>query len=314
VDLRSKSNDPNGDIVEESWDLDGDGKFGDASGSTAQTSFAAPGDHTVGLQVTDALGNVDSTTKTVTVGGAADATFTFSPATPVTGEQVSFTANDANAHKLKWDLDGDGKADDAKGPSVTWTYKNPGTVTVTLEAEASNGKKATSFQTLQVYAPGTVPTPPPPPPPPPPPGGGGKSGGGGSTGGSNGGGRTQAPQPRLLTPFPVVRIRGRIFRSSAVVDILSVAAQRGATIRVLCRGRGCPRRAVTARGRSSRRAQRIRPFERLLRAGTILEIRVTKAGRIGKYTRFVIRGGAAPARRDLCVGPVSSRPAPCPTQ
>src|SRR5438093_669571 len=43
VDLRSKSTDPNGDIVQESWDLNGDGQFGDATGSTAQTRFATPG-------------------------------------------------------------------------------------------------------------------------------------------------------------------------------------------------------------------------------------------------------------------------------
>jgi hypothetical protein len=112
----------------------------------------------------------------------------------------------------------------------------------------------------------------------------------------------------------VIRIRGRIFRYSAWVDILSVSAQQGATVQVRCRGRGCPRRVVTIHVRSSRRPQRVRAFERLLRAGIVLEIRVTKAGRIGKYTRFVIRGGAAPARRDMCVGPASSRPVRCPGQ
>lgn len=310
VDLRSKSDDPNGDIVEESWDLNGDGQFGDATGSTAQTTFATAGKYDVGLRVTDATGNIDTTTKTVKVEGPA-AMFTFSPATPVTGETVTFTAADGTVRKLSWDLNGDGKFDDAKGATATWTYTKPGNVTISLEAKDDHGKKATSFQTVQIYAPGTVPVPPGPPPAPPPPGGTGKSGPG--SGGSPGGQR-QTLRPPLLAPFPVIRIRGRIFRGSSSVDILSVLAPRGATIHVRCRGRGCPRRTLRLRARSSRRAQRVHAFERRLPAGVVLEIRVTKSGRIGKYTRFVIRAGAAPSRRDMCVGPTSRSPVRCPAQ
>jgi PKD repeat protein len=314
VELRSKSTDRNGDIVQESWDLNGDGQYGDATGPTATTSFPAPGSYTIGLQVTDATGNVVATTKTVKVDGAAGAGFSFSPATPVTGEKVTFTAADTTARKLKWDLDGDGHVGDAKGPVVTWTYKKAGTVTVELEAEDASGSKSTSFQTVQVYAPGTVPVPPAPPPPPPPPPGGTSTAKSDKPAGGSGAQQKPAHTASLLTPFPVIRIRGRIFRYSAWVDILSVSAQQGATVQVRCRGRGCPRHVVTVHVRSSRHAQRIHAFERLLRAGTVLEIRVTKAGRIGKYTRFVIRGGAAPARRDLCVGPAAARPIRCPTQ
>jgi PKD repeat protein len=312
VELRSKSSDRNGDIVQESWDLDGDGRYGDAVGPTAQTTFSSAGRYTVGLQVSDATGNVVTTTKTLKVDGVAGAGFTISPATPVTGEAVTFTASDAGARKLRWDLDGDGRLGDEKGAVVTWTYKKPGTVTIELEAEDDHGNKTVSFQSLQVYAPGTVPVaPPPPPPPPPPPGGAPRTD---KPLGPTGARPATARAASLLTPFPVIRIRGRIFRYSAWVDILSVSAQQGATVQVRCRGRGCPRRVVTIHVRSSRRPQRVRAFERLLRAGIVLEIRVTKAGRIGKYTRFVIRGGAAPARRDMCVGPASSRPVRCPGQ
>jgi len=38
---------------------------------------------------------------------------------------------------------------------------------------------------------------------------------------------------------------------------------------------------------------------------------VTKPGRIGKYTRFRLRRGAAPDRRDLCVRYGSTRPFRC---
>jgi hypothetical protein len=51
--LASNSSDPDGSILAQSWDLDADGAFDDASGPTAEWSFADPGDHVVRLQVTD---------------------------------------------------------------------------------------------------------------------------------------------------------------------------------------------------------------------------------------------------------------------
>jgi PKD domain len=51
--LASTSADPDGVIAGQAWDLDADGAFDDASGPTAEWSFADPGDHMVRLQVTD---------------------------------------------------------------------------------------------------------------------------------------------------------------------------------------------------------------------------------------------------------------------
>jgi hypothetical protein len=57
---------------------------------------------------------------------------------------------------------------------------------------------------------------------------------------------------------------------------------------------------------------RFAAFERRLRPGVRLEIFARKSGKIGKYTRFTIRRGAAPARRDRCLIPGSSLPVRCP--
>jgi hypothetical protein len=57
----------------------------------------------------------------------------------------------------------------------------------------------------------------------------------------------------------------------------------------------------------------LRPFERVLRAGTRLEIRITRAPFIGKYTLVVVRRGQPPLRRDRCLMPGSSRPVRCPS-
>ena len=112
-----------------------------------------------------------------------------------------------------------------------------------------------------------------------------------------------------MNPFPVVRIRGRLTTHGARVTLLTVRAPRGARIAVKCTGHDCVRRrfAVTAV------VVHLRPYERVLRAGTQLEIRVTKPSFIGKYTRFVMRRGQPPMRRDRCLMPGSSRPVTCPS-
>jgi len=118
----------------------------------------------------------------------------------------------------------------------------------------------------------------------------------------------QPASPRLISPFPVVRVRGRLTRTGARVTLLTVRAPRGARISVRCRGRTCPRRRyATAAG-----VRRLRAFERTLRAGLRLEIRVTRPGFIGKHTLLRIRRGRAPLRRDRCLMPGSTRPTRCP--
>jgi len=53
--------------------------------------------------------------------------------------------------------------------------------------------------------------------------------------------------------------------------------------------------------------------ETWLPAGIVLEIRVTRAGSIGKFTRFRIRaGGSPPTRDDRCLMSGSRRAVSCP--
>jgi hypothetical protein len=46
----------------------------------------------------------------------------------------------------------------------------------------------------------------------------------------------------------------------------------------------------------------------------VLQIRVSKAGEIGKFTSFTIRRNKLPVRVDACLRPTSSNPSPCPSQ
>jgi hypothetical protein len=119
---------------------------------------------------------------------------------------------------------------------------------------------------------------------------------------------TAQARPRLLDPFPVVRIRGVLTRGGARVTLLTVHRPRDARTFVRCRHGNCPRRRLAVPARMTR----LRPFERALRAGTRLEIKVVRPGWIGKWTVITIRRGAAPRRRDRCLYPGGLRPVRCP--
>ena len=122
--------------------------------------------------------------------------------------------------------------------------------------------------------------------------------------------------PNVLDPFPVVRIAGWLTRRGAKIRLLSVRAPGGSFALASCRGRNCPRRSthssVAAQaGRLTGRI-RFRSLQRSYPAGVVLRVFVTKAGMVGKYTRFTIRRGLAPERRDLCMRPGARRtPADC---
>jgi hypothetical protein len=118
--------------------------------------------------------------------------------------------------------------------------------------------------------------------------------------------------PRLLSPFPIVIISGRLTDRGARLSQLTIKAPKGSMVRVTCRGRRCPYRAASHLSRTGK--VRFRGLQKRLSAGTIIEVFVTRPGTIGKHTRFRIRAGKPPARRDRCLLPGDSKPYLCPSQ
>ena len=113
--------------------------------------------------------------------------------------------------------------------------------------------------------------------------------------------------PKQMRPEPLVRVRGWLTTRGARITMLSVRAPRGAKISVSCSGIGCPR--VAPAGVAKR--TRLRAYEGMFRAGTLLVIRVTRPGFVGKHTQLRIRRGKAPLRRDRCLYPGSGEPTAC---
>lgn len=281
------------------WDF-GDGATGTGLDSTHV--YAGQGSYTVALSVTDSDGSTsveDTTTIEVKPPNRApSATFTFVPASPVAGEDVSFTGQasdpDGDPVGLFWAF-GDGAT--ASGASPTHAYAIAGSYTVVLTATDQRGAHTATFETLTVASP--IATSPP---------------NGGSPPGSElpGGPVTPPPtstRPERMSPFPVVRMAGTVLPHGASVRILSVRAPRGARLSVRCRGGDCPVRSLART--SEKRIVRFRRFERRLAAGTEIELFVRQRGKIGKYTRFVIRGGRPPSRVDRCLVPGRARPVSC---
>jgi len=121
----------------------------------------------------------------------------------------------------------------------------------------------------------------------------------------------------FITPFPVVRIAGSLTRGGVRIRLLTVRAPVGTTVAARCLGEGCPRalgrRALSLRVARSGRPVRLKAMQRGFRSGVRLEIHVSRSGLYGKYTRFRIRRGQAPARTDMCLSPTAAaRPARCP--
>ena len=287
----SISEDPDGTIDNQSWDLDNDTHFDDGTGVTAQRSFADDGTYTVRLEVTDNNGNTDVVSKTVVVGNRPPmASFVFIPESPLTGDTVHFfsTSSDPDGPLASqtWDLDNDGEFDDASGPTAARSFATPVSYQVSLRVQDSDGAVVIDTQTVVVASP-AAPTPP-----------------AQST-------TSTAKAPGLLTPFPIVRIAGTMVGKGIRLRLFIVDAPANAKVKVRCRGRRCPFRKRTATAAS---LVRIRQLERrLLPRGMTIEVFITKPNTIGKYTRFKVRKGKPPARADRCIAPGTSQPVDCPT-
>jgi hypothetical protein len=211
-------------------------------------------------------------------GGRPAASFSWIPAAPHAGERVSLLSSSTDLASpitaYAWDLAGNG-AFAAGGPVNSTSFPTPGKHVVQLRVTDAIGLVSVAAETIDVGA---------------------------------------ASLP-VMQPFPTVRITATRRRRGTTLKLLSVRTSAGARVTVTCRGRGCPIKSqsrLAAAGSVGAAPIEFRRFERSLRAGVVLEIRVSRAGQIGKFTRLSIRRGRLPARTDTCLGPAAGNPIPCP--
>jgi PKD repeat protein len=271
----------------DSWDLNGDGLLGDQVGPVVQWTYGAPGPVAVTLSAPDG-----PTTKSIQVVGPSAAFVSF-PTNPVTGQEVKFAYSSSEAtDAIEWDLDTDGVYGDVKGPVATRTFTVPGTFPVSLRVSNIDSPPARSTSTQLITVAAAVPDV----------------------------HLVTVPKPRLMSPFPVVRITGKVVKKGARIKRLTVRAPYGSTVAVRCRSRSCPFHRsnqtlkLTGSAKAPAKTIRVRKLEhRLLRDGASIKVLVSKTGEIGKYTRFRIRGGRPPVRSDRCLTPGSTVPKQCPS-
>lgn len=120
-------------------------------------------------------------------------------------------------------------------------------------------------------------------------------------------------------PFPVldstVAVTFRFSRSFTRFNTLTIRrVKAGSTLRITCRGRGCPFRSRTQRLRRNQRNLNLNRLVRRarLRPGARLELRITRPGTIGIVVVYKVRAGKAPARTDRCFAPGAKRSSRCP--
>jgi hypothetical protein len=264
-------------VTQQTWDLDEDGVCDDASGETAVRSFPLAGSYWIKLCVSDGTHWWTDSSKVAISNRVPIASFTYAPQPPQAGDRILFTSISADPDgpiaAQAWDLNGDGRFDDASGPTAEWTFPTAGGFLVSLAVTDNNG--ATTVATL------TVPV------------------------------LERPAEP--IAPFPLVSMLAAVGNSGTRIRELVVRAPPGARVGVRCRGSRCPFRSFALERRAhSPRVIRIHRLRRhMLRPGTIIEIRVTKRGRIGKFTRFRVRAGKPPRRTDRCLPPGSKRPVRC---
>jgi glucose/arabinose dehydrogenase/PKD repeat protein len=110
----TRSSDPEGKPLTYSWDLNGDGTFGDATGPTASYTYATAGVYHPSLRVTDDQGAADTASVTVTAGNTAPVAVIDSPPSSLTwkvGDAINFFGHATDvqdgtppASALRWSL------------------------------------------------------------------------------------------------------------------------------------------------------------------------------------------------------------------
>ena len=150
----STSIDSDGTIVLYQWDLDFDGAYDDATGTTTTHSWSSGGTYSIGLKVTDDDGDTDTDTTTVTVGAQNRPPQTPSITGPREGKYgteytYNFTATDPDADDVSFTIDW---GDDGTETTITVSSGETLQVSHTWEKEDREGQTIDTAYLLKAKA------------------------------------------------------------------------------------------------------------------------------------------------------------------
>jgi hypothetical protein len=282
----SSSGDQDGTIARHEWDLDGDGSFETDTGASpiASRFYPAVGTIAVGLRVTDHNLNRSTATKPLAVESRRpSAFFAVSPNPAFAGQTVTFDGSassdpDGVIVNYRWDLDGDGgfETDSGASPTTSRSYQSAATITVKLRVTDNDGTTSEGVGALAARG-------------------------------------LTVQWRRILAEATLtflntrkgIRVRSLVVRKAPGASRVWVSCRRG-------RRRACTHQVRSAvASRPHARAASTLSFPGLhgkrLKAGTLLEIRVTKKNQIGKYIRYRIRRGGF-QKSEGCLKPGSRTP------
>jgi PKD repeat protein len=152
-------------IVSYAWNF-GDGAIG--SGLQVSHAYSTPSTYTVLLTVTDDVGQTQTASKQVTVGGSGTAIFFYTPNSPGTTSTVfTFDASQsrpggsASINHYEWTFEGlwnpvlqacsqDAVVFTAVVPTITHQYTTTGTRCITLTVVESSGTRITAFRPITI--------------------------------------------------------------------------------------------------------------------------------------------------------------------
>jgi hypothetical protein len=122
----------------------------------------------------------------------------------------------------------------------------------------------------------------------------------------------QAPPPPVVRPqvtFALSFLDDAGRRSTRFKVLAAKGVPKRATVRVTCKGHGCPRRSFTKRHASG--SVSLKPYVRTpLRTGIVLTVSVTKPGAVGMVKTLTIRP-RAPRLTTACLPPGAKKPTRC---
>jgi hypothetical protein len=208
------------------------------------------------------------------------ASFSWFPVSPEVGESVSLVSSSTDLESpitaFAWALGGTVPFT-AGRPTLTTSFTTPGAHVVRLRVTDAAGRSSEAARTIAV----------------------------------------RHHRATLMQPFPIVRIAGRQTSRGARLTLLTVTAPVSARVTVKVsggRGRASSESRVATLRKSNTSNTVVMSFPRFARplgAGSVLEVRVTKPGEIGKLMRFAPHAGRLPTRQDSCLS-VSGKPTKCP--